>query len=62
MNWEAIGAIGEWVGAVAVLATLIYLAVQIKQNTRQLKSNSLQNMASRMDGVLTARVDCGLGT
>jgi hypothetical protein len=30
MNWEAIGAIGEIVGAVAVVATLIYLANQIR--------------------------------
>ena len=34
MNWEAIGAVGEIVGAVAVLATLLYLALQIRQNTR----------------------------
>ena len=33
MNWEAISAVGQLVGAVAVLITLIYLAVQIKQNT-----------------------------
>jgi hypothetical protein len=33
MNWEAIAAVGELVGAVAVLITLIYLAVQIRQNT-----------------------------
>jgi hypothetical protein len=31
MNWEAIGAIGEVVGGVAVIATLIYLALQIRQ-------------------------------
>ena len=36
MNWEAIGAIGEVVGAVAVISTLIYLAVQIRQNNRNL--------------------------
>ncbi len=30
MNWEAIGAIGEIVGAIAVVATLAYLAVQVK--------------------------------
>jgi hypothetical protein len=30
MNWDAIGAIGETVGAVAVIATLFYLAVQIR--------------------------------
>jgi len=34
VNWEAIGAIAEIVGATAVLATLIYLALQISQNSR----------------------------
>lgn len=33
MNWDAIAAIGEMLGALAVLVTLIYLALQIKQNT-----------------------------
>ena len=30
MNWDAIGAIGELVGALAVFLTLIYLATQIR--------------------------------
>ena len=30
MNWEAIGAIGDILGAISVIATLGYLAVQIK--------------------------------
>lgn len=34
MNWEAIGASGEVVGAIAVILTLLYLAIQIRQNTR----------------------------
>ncbi len=33
MNWEAIGAVGEAVGAIAVVATLAYLAMQIRRNT-----------------------------
>ena len=33
MNWEAIGAIGEIFGAIAVFATLVYLALQIRQST-----------------------------
>jgi hypothetical protein len=33
------GAIGEIVGALAVVASLIYLAVQIRQNTRQISLN-----------------------
>lgn len=33
MNWDAISAVGEWVGVIAVLITLLYVAVQIRQNT-----------------------------
>ncbi len=34
MNWDALGAISETIGAIAVIVTLAYLAVQIRQNTR----------------------------
>ena len=34
MNWEAIGAVGEVLGGVAVIVTLIYLAVQTQQVRR----------------------------
>jgi len=34
MNWDAIGAIGDFVGGVGVIVTLVYLSVQIRQNTR----------------------------
>ena len=40
MNWEAVGAIGEVAGAAGVIITLIYLAVQIRQNTFQITENS----------------------
>ena len=33
MNWEAIGAIAESLGAIGVIATLAYLAQQIRHNT-----------------------------
>ena len=33
MNWDAVGAIGEIAGAVAVVATLIYFARQIREST-----------------------------
>ena len=39
MNWEAIGAVGDLVGGVAVIATLIYLAVQVKQSKALLERN-----------------------
>lgn len=37
MNWDAIGAIGEIVGAFAVVLSLVYLAVQVRQNTTALR-------------------------
>jgi hypothetical protein len=43
MNWEALGAIGEIVGAVAVIATLGYLAVQIRQNTQTVRLAALDS-------------------
>ena len=45
MNWEAAGAIGEIVGAVAVVGSLAYLAVQIKLNSKLLE-NAAQNSIS----------------
>ena len=33
MNWEALGAIGEIVGAVAVVLTLGYPGVQMRQRS-----------------------------
>ena len=34
MNWDAIGASAELVGALATVATLAYLALQIRQNSK----------------------------
>ena len=45
MNWEAISAIGEIIGALAVVITLIYLARQIKDNTRVARSATRQSIA-----------------
>jgi hypothetical protein len=35
MNWEALGAIGEIIGAAAVVASLVYLAIQIRSQNRE---------------------------
>ena len=39
MNWEAIGAVGELVGGVAVIATLVYLAIQVRHSKELLERN-----------------------
>ena len=43
MNWEAIGAIAELLGSVAVLGTLVYLAMQIRQNTKFIKASTYRD-------------------
>jgi len=47
MNWDAIGAIGELLGAAAVLATLIYLALQIRQNTAATRAQIHQSRSDQ---------------
>lgn len=46
MNWDAIGAVGEIIGAIGVIITLGYLAYQIRQNTAQLEQNERTAIAS----------------
>ncbi len=48
MNWEAIGAVGEIVGAIAVIATLIYLAVQIKESAQASRSAAVTDATTPM--------------
>ncbi len=43
MNWDAIGAIGEILAAIAVLVTLIYLAKQIRQNSQAVQVSALRD-------------------
>ena len=46
MNWEAIGAIGEVVGASAVFISLLYLALQIRNSRRSDKIVAAAGAAS----------------
>ena len=40
VDWNAVSAIAEIIGAVAVIGTLIYVAVQIRQNSILLRQNT----------------------
>ena len=47
MNWDALGAVGEIIGAGAVIATLYYLSLQIKINSIEIsKSADVQRAQS----------------
>jgi hypothetical protein len=52
MSWEAIGAVGEILGALAVLITLVYLAIQIRQSTVQQKREELVSIQHGQNAVV----------
>ncbi len=65
---QLLGNYGEFVGAIAVVITLVYLAIQVRHsraateaNTRQLESTTLREMAGRMESrTLLLATDSGL--
>ena len=44
MNWEAIGAIGESLGAFAVFVSLVYLATQIRSQNKESRIASVHDI------------------
>jgi hypothetical protein len=48
---QDLGSIGEFVAAIATLITLIYLAAQIRQNTRAVRSSAFQQIVDSLSGI-----------
>jgi hypothetical protein len=44
MSWDAVSAVAESLGALGVIITVAYLALQIRQNTRTVRSAAQQSM------------------
>ena len=51
MNWDAIAAVGELLGASAVLVTLIYLAIQIRQNTSAVATATYESTMTGLNDI-----------
>ena len=49
MNWDALGALAELVGALAVIGTIGYLALQIRQTNKISKTNTVTDIQRRFD-------------
>ena len=47
MNWDAIGAIGELIGASAVVISVIYLAVQIRRQTSESRLAATRELSTK---------------
>ena len=46
MNWEAIGASAEGLGAIAVIMSVLYLAVQIRSQTKEARLAATRELAA----------------
>jgi hypothetical protein len=46
LNWDALGAIAELLGAVAVIVSILYLAAQVKQSAADVRSNIIHSLHS----------------
>lgn len=57
MNWEALGAIAEAVGAAGVVATLAYLAIQIRANTAALSAQARHSISELALQITMFRAD-----
>ena len=61
MNWEVIGAVSELIGALAVIASLVYLAYQVRQHTRVIQSSSFQATTDSLNHInmtIASEVNC----
>ena len=57
MNWDAIGAIGEVVGAMAVVLSLIYLSFQIRHATKASEDASFRSLVDSSGDQLRSMVE-----
>ena len=53
MNWDAIGAVGELLGALVVIATLLYLARQISQTNKISKAAVARELQQKYSDLYT---------
>jgi hypothetical protein len=53
MNWDAISAVGEIIGAAAVVISLLYLAVQIRDQNKQSRLSAMHDMSRELRDATT---------
>jgi len=60
MNWNAIGAIGEVLGATVVFISLVYLATQIRHSSKSMRSQNLNAQTEQLLAVQLLQVEPSL--
>ena len=57
MNWEAIGAVGEVGGAIAVVVSLVYLAIQVRSQVSESRIASVHEITAAFRSAITSSQD-----
>ena len=57
MSWEAWAAIGQLIGAAGVIASLVFVGIQVRQSVRASKATAFQQLASTIIAVNMAHID-----
>jgi len=57
VNWDAVGAIGEIVGAAVVFVTLVYLAVQVRHARSEARRALSQGRGEAIRDLITLQID-----
>lgn len=53
MNWEAIAAAADVLGAIGVIASVVYLARQVRTNGHQSRQAAIQSIVNQMNNIWT---------
>lgn len=48
MNWEAIGAVGELMGALGVVISLVFVGLQLRKNTQVIIDTNVESATERL--------------
>lgn len=57
MTWDAWAAIGQLIGAAGVIASLLFVGIQVRQSVRAAKATSYQGLVSSIIEVNMAHID-----
>ncbi len=61
MNWDAIGAVGEIVGALAVVVSVLYLAIQVRSQVREAQLQAIHEVSDGFrEGIAATFLDPAL--
>ena len=60
MNWEAIGAIGELLGASAVVTSLVYLSIQIRTQNKETRLAAMHEIRMEFRSALSTFADSSM--